>query len=137
LEKVKSQVIFQTGCPPSSPDIPALFGEVIVRGTPNVLEAAQAIGTVWAFVYHSSSSVTHDNDSGCINMKESGPYLRYPQQKRAYSLASVAAEELVLAANRQSGMLTGVIRPCTPFGEGDCERLNKVIARAESEKAKF
>jgi nucleoside-diphosphate-sugar epimerase len=50
LEKVKPQVIFQTGCPPLSLNIPALFEKVIVRGTRNVLEAAQAIGTVRVFV---------------------------------------------------------------------------------------
>jgi sterol-4alpha-carboxylate 3-dehydrogenase (decarboxylating) len=70
-------------------------------------------------------------------MKESAPYLRYPLQKHAYSLARVVAEEMVLAANRQRGMLTGVIRPCTPFGEGDYEHLAKVIAVAESGKARF
>lgn len=137
LQKVKPQVIFHTECPPASPDIPSLFEKIIVLGTRNVLEAALAVGTVKAFVYHSSSSVTHDNVSECVDMKESAPYLRYPQQKRAYSLARVAAEELVIAANRQSGMLTGVIRPCTPFGEGDYEHLAKVIAQAESGKAKF
>jgi sterol-4alpha-carboxylate 3-dehydrogenase (decarboxylating) len=63
-------------------------------------------------------------------MKESAPYLRYPQQKRDYSLAR-------LAANRQPRMLTGVIRPCTPFGEGDYEHLAKVIVQVESGKARF
>jgi hypothetical protein len=43
----------------------------------------------------------------------------------------------VLDANRQKGMLTGVIRLCTPDGEGDYEHLSKVIAVAESVKARF
>lgn len=37
----------------------------------------------------------------------------------------------------QSRMLTGVIRPCTPFGEGDSEHLANVIAVAESGNARF
>jgi sterol-4alpha-carboxylate 3-dehydrogenase (decarboxylating) len=44
---------------------------------------------------------------------------------------------MVFDAKHQPGMLTGVVRPCTPFEEGNCKHLAKDIAMAESGNARF
>ncbi|KAK2610250.1 hypothetical protein N8I77_003699 [Diaporthe amygdali] len=72
-----------------------------------------------AFVYTSSSSVIHDNISELIDADELLPVLRYPIQKRVYTLTKVEAEDEIFAANRQNGnssMMTVSIRPATVFG---------------------
>lgn len=109
-----------------------------VDGTKNLLRAAKKTKSVKAFVYTSTSSAIHDNVSELVDADESLPVLRYPVQKRVYTLTKVEAEDEILAANRQDGdssMLTVSIRPATAFGSRDFGFMGKVIAQARAGKA--
>lgn len=117
---------------------PARFRSVNVNGINNLLDAAKKTRSVKAFVYTSTSSAIHDNVSELVDADESLPVLRYPAQKRVYTLTKVEAEDEILAANRQDGnssMLAVSIRPATAFGARDFGFLGKVIAQARAGKA--
>ncbi|KAI0394441.1 C-3 sterol dehydrogenase/C-4 decarboxylase family protein [Xylariaceae sp. FL0594] len=71
---------------------------------------------------------------------ETHPVLRYPAQKRVYTLTKAEAEAEILAANRESGdasMLTVSLRPATAFGERDTVCMGKVVSNARAGKAKI
>lgn len=108
-----------------------------VDGARNLLNAARKTKSVKALVYTSTSSAIHDNVSELVDADESLPVLRYPAQKRMYTLTKVEAEDEILGANRQDGdasMLTVSIRPATAFGARDFGFLGKVIAQARAGK---
>ncbi|KAJ4412521.1 erg26, C-3 sterol dehydrogenase [Gnomoniopsis sp. IMI 355080] len=134
--KTKPKTVFHVASPDPIFLNPSRFRRVNVDGTHNVLVAARK--TAQAFVYTSSSSAIHDNVSELVDADETYPVLRYPAQKRVYTLTKVEAEDETLAANRQNGdssMLTVSIRPATAFGARDCGFLGKVIAQARAGKA--
>lgn len=134
--KAKPKTVFHVASPDPLFLSPSRFRSVNVDGTHNVLAAAQK--TTQAFVYTSSSSAIHDNVSELVDADESYPVLRYPAQKRVYTLTKVEAEDKTRAANRQNGdssMLTVSIRPATAFGARDYGFLGKVIAQARAGKA--
>lgn len=136
--KVKPQTVFHVASPDPIFLNPARFRSVNVDGTKNLLAAAKKT-TVKAFVYTSTSSAIHDNVSELVNADESMPVLRYPVQKRVYTLTKVEAEDEVFAANRQNGnssMLTASIRPATVFGARDFGFMGKIIANARAGKAR-
>lgn len=109
-----------------------------VNGARNHLHAAQKTESMKAFVYTSTSSAIHDNVSELVDADESLPVLRYPAQKRVYTLTKVEAKDEILASNRQGGdssLLTVSIRPATAFGARDFGFMGKVIAQARAGKA--
>ncbi|KAG8162015.1 hypothetical protein KVR01_007780 [Diaporthe batatas] len=135
---IKPQTVFHVASPDPLVLNPARFRNVNVNGSRNLLSAAQKIKSVKAFIYTSTSSAIHDNVSELVDADESLPVLRYPAQKRVYTLTKVEAEDEILAANRQGGdssMLTVSIRPATAFGARDFGFLGKVIAKARAGKA--
>lgn len=130
LAEAKPKTIFHVACPDSMVPLPDLFRRVNVDGTKNLLAAAAKIGTVQAFVNTSTSSVIHDNVSDLVDADETLPVLKYPVQKRAYTLTKAEAEADVLAANRLNGdasMLTVSMRPATAFGERDTICMGKIV----------
>lgn len=136
--KIKPQTVFHVASPDPLVLNPARFRSVNVNGTKNLLNAAIKIQSVKAFVYTSTSSAIHDNVSELVDADESLPVLRYPAQKRVYTLTKVEAEDEILAANRQDGdssMLTVSVRPATAFGARDFGFMGKVIAQARAGKA--
>lgn len=136
--KIKPQTVFHVASPDPLVLNPARFRSVNVNGAENLLYAAMKIKSVKAFVYTSTSSAIHDNVSELVDADESLPVLRYPAQKRVYTLTKVEAEDEILAANRQDGdssMLTVSIRPATAFGARDFGFMGKVIAQARAGKA--
>ncbi|ROW01463.1 hypothetical protein VSDG_02247 [Cytospora chrysosperma] len=136
--RIKPQTVFHVASPDPLVLNPARFRSVNVNGTKNLLYAAIEIQSVKAFVYTSTSSAIHDNVSELVDADESLPVLRYPAQKRVYTLTKVEAEDEILAANRQDGdssMLTVSIRPATAFGARDFGFMGKVIAQARAGKA--
>ncbi|KAJ0109005.1 hypothetical protein J7T55_005553 [Diaporthe amygdali] len=136
--EIKPQTVFHVASPDPLVLNPARFRSVNVDGTRNLLDAAKKTKSVKAFVYTSSSSVIHDNISELIDADELLPVLRYPIQKRVYTLTKVEAEDEIFAANRQNGnssMMTVSIRPATVFGARDFGFLGKVIAQARAGKA--
>jgi sterol-4alpha-carboxylate 3-dehydrogenase (decarboxylating) len=136
--EIKPQTVFHVASPDPLVLNPARFRTVNVNGARNLLHAAQKTKSVKAFVYTSTSSAIHDNVSELVDADESLPVLRYPAQKRVYTLTKVEAEDDILAANRQGGdssMLTVSIRPATAFGARDFGFMGKVIAQARAGKA--
>lgn len=134
----KPQAVFHVASPDPLFLNPARFRSVNVDGTKNLLDAARKTKSVKAFVYTSTSSAIHDNVSELVDADESLPVLRYPAQKRVYTLTKVEAEDEILAANREDGgssMLTVSIRPATAFGARDLGFMGKVIAQARAGKA--
>lgn len=136
--KMKPQTVFHAASPDPLVLNPARFRSVNIDGIRNLLEAAKTTKSVKAFVYTSTSSAIHDNVSELVDADDSLPVLRYPAQKRVYTLSKVEAEDEILAANRQDGdssVLTVSIRPATAFGARDAGFLGKVIAQAQAGKA--
>lgn len=135
LPKIKPRVIFHAACTYSLSLLPSTFSQINTQGTFNVLEAAQSLGTVKAFIYHSSSSVIEDGTSSVINASETLPVLLAPHQKFPYPLSKALAESFVLSSNRKYGILTASIRPAGAFGEADGETMQKLIGVAKSGRA--
>lgn len=139
FDDVKPQTVFHVASPDPLFLNPARFRSVNVGGANNLLRAAKKTGSVKALVYTSTSSAIHDNVSELVDADESFPVVRYPAQKRVYTLTKVEAEDAILAANRRAGdasMLTVSIRPAAAFGIRDTGFLGKVVGRARAGKAK-
>ena len=147
FEKVKPQIVIHTASPVAIQDnataaqkkgAKALYYKVNVEGTRTLIEQAEKIGCVKAFVYTSTASVVHDGHSDLINADERWPILYAPRQKDAYSESKGRAEELVLAANRKNGdMLTVALRPAGIFGEGDMQLIPNVLKAYELGQTRF
>ncbi|EPE33493.1 NAD(P)-binding Rossmann-fold containing protein [Glarea lozoyensis ATCC 20868] len=133
--------IFHVACPDSMVTLDvSVFQRVNINGAQNLLDAAEKIGSVKAFINTSTSSVIHDNISDLINADENLPVLQYPVQKRVYTLTKAEAEALILAANRKRGdssMLTVSMRPATAFGERDTICMGKIVSSCRQGKGKF
>lgn len=136
--QVQPRTVFHVASPDPLVLNPARFRSVNVDGAKDLLGAAKKTKSVKAFVYTSTSSAIHHNVSELVDADESLPVLRYPAQKRVYTLTKVEAEEDILAPNRQDGdssMLTASVLPATAFGVRDFGFLGKVIAQARAGKA--
>lgn len=137
---MKPKTVFHMATPDSTVVQDDMFWKVNVGGTRNLLDAAAEISSIQAFIYTSSSSVSHTNTKDVVNLDESVPVLRAPAQKRIYTLTKAEAEEQILAANRARGdasMLTTSIRPAAIFGERDFICAGKIIANARKGSAKY
>ena len=118
LEKARPNVIFHTASPDATSQVYDLFFKVNVEGTKILLECAKATG-VKAFVYTSSASVIHDGQSGLLWGDDTYPLVFQPRQKDVYSHTKALADQIVLEANMQNGvMMTVSLRPSGIFGEG-------------------
>lgn len=137
LQAIKPRVIIHTASVVEAALNSPLFQKVNVEGTRNLLECARRIGGVKAFVYTSSASVVHDSVSDLYNADERLPVLRMPQQKDLYSHTKGVAEDLVLAANRQHGILTVSLRPAGIHGEGDVLMIPNMVKAYETGKTRF
>jgi 2-alkyl-3-oxoalkanoate reductase len=97
-----------------------------VVGTQNVIHACRAVG-VTRLVFTSSPSVTFDGRDQC-GVDESVPYAKkwlahYPHSK-------ALAEQMVLAANGEGGLLTCALRPHLIWGPGDQHLIPRLLDRA-------
>jgi len=141
ISAVRPRTIFHVACPDSMVTLDlSIFRKVNVDGARNLLDAAEKVGTVLAFVNTSTSSVIHDNISDLIDADETLPVLQYPAQKRVYTLTKAEAEADILAANRRQGdssMLTVSLRPATAFGERDTICMGKIVATCRQGKGRF
>lgn len=132
LGQLKPQVLIHTAspaqvgktAPPKS--AAALYQNVNVNGTKNLLDVCQSIG-VKAFVYCSSGSVLGDTDGILRGADETTKGVPADQQKDPYSRSKTEAETLVLEFNGTGGMLTCAIRPVGIFGEGDVQTIPGTI----------
>ncbi len=106
---------------------------VNIDGTRNVLRACQQ-SAVPRLVYVSSASVVYDGHD-IENGDESLPYATsFPAP---YAETKRIAEDEVLSANGQHGVLTCAIRPHVVFGPGDTRLLPAILSRAREGKLKF
>lgn len=106
---------------------------VNLGGTRNVLTACQRTG-VGRLVYVSSASVVYEGED-IENGDERLPYARtFPT---TYAETKRIAEEEVLTASGQHGVLTCAIRPHLIFGPADTRLLPAIIGRAREGKLKF
>ncbi|KAI1846791.1 hypothetical protein JX266_007012 [Neoarthrinium moseri] len=134
------KTIFHVACPDSTVQQPEVFQRVNVGGARNLLASAKRTKGFQAFVNTFTSSVIHDNLTDLFDADETFPVLKYPQQKRIYTLTKAEAEGDILAANRADGdssMLTVSMRPATAFGERDTVCMGKIVANARAGKGKY
>ena len=89
-----------------------MYWKVNVDGTKAIIAAAQS-QHVRKLVYTSSAGVVF-NGNDLINVDERSPMPA--QAMDAYNESKVKAEELVLGANGQQGLLTVSLRPAGIFG---------------------
>lgn len=104
--------------------------KVNVEGTRNIVQAAQRTG-VKAMVFTSSITIVSDDfGHDYPNMNEN----IVPTPCGVYGLSKVAAEEIVLSANRP-GFSTCAVRPSVILGPGDYQLLptiHRCIAKGET-----
>jgi sterol-4alpha-carboxylate 3-dehydrogenase (decarboxylating) len=141
MSAAQPSTIFHVACPDSMVTLDvSVFHNVNVVGARNLLETVEKIGTVKAFVNVTTSSITHDNISDLINADENLPVLKYPAQKRVYTLTKAEAEAEILAANRKHGdssMLTVSMRPASAFGERDTIFMSNIVSSCRQGRGKF
>ena len=104
--------IIHTASPPHGLDDDALYWKVNVEGTSAVIAAAIA-NKVQKLVFTSSAGVVFDG-SNVIGADE-----RLPAPEKAmdaYNESKAKAEEIVLAANGEGGLLTVALRPAGIYG---------------------
>ena len=65
--------------------------KVNVLGTRSLLEYAQEVQTVVAFVYTSSATVVHDEVNDRLDIDDSAPVLYMPMRKDAYGHSKAVA----------------------------------------------
>jgi 3beta-hydroxy-delta5-steroid dehydrogenase/steroid delta-isomerase len=94
---------------------------VNVEGTQNIIDACQAQG-VQRLIYTSSVDVTFDGKT-LPHMDEDMPYARRP--KSVYAATKIVAEQRVLAANSEHGLLTCAIRPDGIYGAEPNEMIDR------------
>ena len=102
------------------------FHSVNTTGTLNVIEACRRAG-VRKLIYTSSPSVTFDGGDQC-GINETQPYptrwlCHYPHTK-------ALAEQAVLRANGQQGLLTCALRPHLIWGPRDAHLVPRLFDRA-------
>jgi nucleoside-diphosphate-sugar epimerase len=111
-----------TGPPPPEAD----FMRVNENGTRTLLEEARRAGAS-RFVYMSSVKAAAER-SGDRPLRETDP----PAPEDAYGRSKLAAEELVLAAGRDGGLQTAILRPPMVYGpgnRGNLPRLAELVRR--------
>ncbi len=100
---------------------PRPFAELVrsvnIEGTRSVLQAARDSGV--RRLVHTSSIITVFGD-GHSGVDETAPY---STASDLYSSTKVASEQLVLAANGESGMFTCALRPGGIYGPGERNTL--------------
>ncbi|KUJ19778.1 NAD(P)-binding protein [Mollisia scopiformis] len=107
----KIDVVFHTATPSALTGKEQEFEEVNIKGTNNVILAAQHTG-VKAFVYTSSQAVTLPNfQEGASNADESWPLILGKDQADLYARSKAAAEKAVIEANHPGGLRTCALRP--------------------------
>jgi nucleoside-diphosphate-sugar epimerase len=106
---------------------------VNLGGSRSVLRACWQ-ARVPKLVYVSTASAVYEGDD-IENGDESLPYSSKSQAP--YADSKIVAEQEILAANGQRGVLTCAIRPHVVFGPGDKRFIPAVVARAKSGKLRF
>ena len=105
---------------------------VNVEGTQNIIDACQSQG-VQRLIYTSSVDVAFDGKA-LPRMDESMPYAQHP--KSVYAATKIAAEQRVLAANSERGLLTCAIRPDGIYGAEPNEMIDRFYGQLAAGRLK-
>ncbi|PVH99003.1 hydroxysteroid dehydrogenase [Periconia macrospinosa] len=136
LQPIKPNVLFHIASPYPFEANHTVLEKVNITGTRNLIDSAQIVGSVAAFIYTSSSSVIHDHYHPLQRADETLPVLYFPEQPNYYSHTKAVAEDIVLSANRKAGnMLTVAIRPASMYGEGDTTQTPNLVKNAQAGRA--
>ena len=101
-----------------------LVRSVNIEGTRTVLRAAKELGV--RRLVHTSSIITASGEEHAGVTEGT----RYSTASDLYSTTKVASEQLILAANGQSGLLTSAIRPGGIYGPGERNTLIGPLIKA-------
>lgn len=118
LKQTNPTVIINVASPDAMAPDKSAFARCNIIGVQNIIECAQEQG-VRVLVHSSSSEVIQDSYHDMIWATETWPVQDNPVNGSVYAKTKAVGEGLVLAANRQKGLLTTAIRLCTLLGEGD------------------
>ena len=142
VEKVlhisKPQVVFHMASPRAFVHRWPVYERVNVRGTRNLLDSCQKVGTVKAYIYTSTGCVVYDGYGNLNMVDETAPVLYNPEQKDPYTLSKALAEADVLNANRKpvGMMLTASLRLSAVFGDHDGQVITSMTRQAEKGQLK-
>ncbi|MBI2732793.1 MAG: NAD-dependent epimerase/dehydratase family protein [Aquabacterium sp.] len=106
------------------------FHRTNVQGTRHLIDACQAAG-VHKLIYTSSPSAVIGFDDLC-HANEQTPYPARPVS--AYQHTKMLAEQMVLAAHGQAGLVTTALRPHAIWGPRDTQLLPALIERHKAGK---
>jgi sterol-4alpha-carboxylate 3-dehydrogenase (decarboxylating) len=139
IRQAKPRVVFHTASPMlmGQKNTPGLFQKINIDGTATLLRAIREVGSVRVLVYTGTSSVVHNNLTDIVNATEHWPKCYLPEQTELYTHTKAVAEDMILAANREDGLLTVTIRANTLFGEGDNTTIPQVVGNALSGRSKM
>ncbi|RFU32998.1 hypothetical protein B7463_g3336, partial [Scytalidium lignicola] len=129
FEKIRPDVVINTVSPPPTSSTAEMFWKINVEGTRCLLDASKKTG-VKAFVYTSSSTVIKNNPTMSLeNADETWPVITGASQKDPYLRSKAEAENMVIAAHRQNGLLTCALCASAIFGERDRNSLPGFVQR--------
>lgn len=111
-------VVVNVASPDAMTPDKSVFARCNIIGVQNLIECAQEQG-VRVLVHSSSSEVIQDSYHDMIWATEEWPVQENPVNGSTYAKTKAVGEGLILASNRQKGLLTTSIRLCTLLGEGD------------------
>ena len=139
IQEIKPRIIFHTASPKLmvQANTRQLYTEVNVNGTKLLLECIKEVGVTKALIYTSSSSVIHNNTTDLVNVTEDLPLCFEPEQTEYYTHTKAVAEQIIVSANKQNGLLTTIIRASMLFGEGDATSTPQMVENARAGRAKF
>lgn len=118
FKRTDPNVVINVASPDAMAPEKSAFARCNIVGVRNIIECAQEQG-VRVLVHSSSSEVIQNSYYDMIWATEKWPVQENPVNGSIYAKTKAIGEGLVLAANRQRGLLTTAIRLCTLLGEGD------------------
>ncbi|KAJ4291679.1 hypothetical protein N0V90_009574 [Kalmusia sp. IMI 367209] len=118
FKQTNPNVIINVASPDAMTPDKSVFARCNIVGVKNIIECAQKQG-IRVLVHSSSSEVIQDSYHDMIWATEEWSVQANPVNGSIYAKTKAVGEGLVLAANRQQGILTTAIRLCTLLGEGD------------------
>ncbi|CAG8454696.1 846_t:CDS:2 [Ambispora gerdemannii] len=133
IAKSRAKTLIHTASPPHGLNS-KIYWDVNVGGTKNVLKACVENG-VEKLVFTSSAGVLYDGISDLVNVDETASFPKVFHDD--YHETKAEAEKIVLAANRQNGLLTCAIRPSAIFGPRDQQLAAGMIKVMERGQTKF
>ncbi|RYF39683.1 MAG: NAD-dependent epimerase/dehydratase family protein [Cytophagaceae bacterium] len=135
LAQANPTVIINTASPDANRPGKQVFERCNVLGVQNIIECAQE-RHIRVLVHTSSSEVSQTSHHDLVNEPEK-PVLEDPVDGSVYGRTKAIGERLVLAANRQQGLLTCAFRLTTLMGENDMILTKHFLDLGKSGKIRY